>query len=751
MALFSIDILGLTQGTPKASDQYVAVDVTDPTMALVGTDKKYLLADIFTFIIHSSGFTTLPSSDAASTANYNAVYNNGVGGINATLTDASGTFAPFTIDGIPGVVSSLTTPHAYLIKNQTNPAQNGIYFLTINGNGTSIPWVLIRTSYFNSPSNIINGAVTMVTGGLTQASTAWQLNAPGTITVGTTALNWIPFTTISSLVTLPLQPQFGGTGIANAPTSTITLGGSLQTTGAFATIFNMIGPTNVTFPTTGTLATTSQLPVPAALTEINDTNVTMTLGGTPSTALLQAVSMTLGWTGQLAVPRGGTGDASFTAFSVICGGTTSTGPLQNVVGVGTLNQVLVSQGAGALPIWASVPGVVPAALTEVNDTNVTMTLGGTPSTALLQAVSMTLGWTGQLATPRGGTGLNAPTTHNLLIGNGSSPLTLLPPSATSGIPLISQGASLDPAYGTAVVAGGGTGNTTFTAFSVICAGTTATGPFQNVVGLGSAGQVLTSAGPGALPTWNNSAGSGTVNSGLINQLAWYAASGTIVSGLTTANNGLLVTSSAGAPSILAGPGTTGNVLQSNAAAAPSFSTATYPSTTTINNILFSSANNVVSQIATANSGVLVTSAGGTPSIASQIIAANIPALGGNSSGITFIGNTTHDISVAGTQAITGVGFQPSLVILLMASNAGSTVVTSAGYDNGTQNAVIYNTGGATASTWAVSFASSMVAVVSSGNQNAAAITAFGASGFTLTWTKTGTPTGTVAFSYLCFK
>lgn len=43
--------------------------------------------------------------------------------------------------------------------------------------------------------------------------------------------------------------------------------------------------------------------------------------------------------------------------------------------------------------------------------------------------------------------------------------------------------------------------------------------------------------------------SGIVNSGLINQLAYYAANGTTVSGLTTANNGLLVTSAGGVPSI----------------------------------------------------------------------------------------------------------------------------------------------------------------------------------------------------------
>lgn len=43
--------------------------------------------------------------------------------------------------------------------------------------------------------------------------------------------------------------------------------------------------------------------------------------------------------------------------------------------------------------------------------------------------------------------------------------------------------------------------------------------------------------------------SGIVNSGLINQVAYYAAAGTTLSGLATANNGLLVTSAGGVPSI----------------------------------------------------------------------------------------------------------------------------------------------------------------------------------------------------------
>ena len=43
----------------------------------------------------------------------------------------------------------------------------------------------------------------------------------------------------------------------------------------------------------------------SALTSSNDTNVTITLGGSPTTALLHATSLTMGWTGTLSGTRGG--------------------------------------------------------------------------------------------------------------------------------------------------------------------------------------------------------------------------------------------------------------------------------------------------------------------------------------------------------------------------------------------------------------------------------------------------------------
>lgn len=101
----------------------------------------------------------------------------------------------------------------------------------------------------------------------------------------------------------------------------------------------------------------------------------------------------------------------------------------------------------------------------------------------------------------GGTSLTTITAHDLIVGNGTGTPVLVAPSATSGVPLVSQGAAADPAYSTAVVSGGGTGVTSFTAYAVVCGGTTSTNPLQSIAGVGSSGQVLTSNGAAALPTF----------------------------------------------------------------------------------------------------------------------------------------------------------------------------------------------------------------------------------------------------------
>jgi hypothetical protein len=60
-----------------------------------------------------------------------------------------------------------------------------------------------------------------------------------------------------------------------------------------------------------------------------------------------------------------------------------------------------------------------SALSRSNDTNVTLTLSGSPNTALLASTTITAGWTGILSTARGGTG-PWPVTGGVLVGQGTS-------------------------------------------------------------------------------------------------------------------------------------------------------------------------------------------------------------------------------------------------------------------------------------------------------------------------------------------
>ena len=104
-------------------------------------------------------------------------------------------------------------------------------------------------------------------------------------------------------------------------------------------------------------------------------------------------------------------------------------------GAGTATNILQDNGDGTTSWVAPSGGVTPSALTKTDDTNVTLTLGGTPATALLQATSITVSWSGQLAIARGGTGLGALGTANQLlrVNAGATALEYFTPTYITGL------------------------------------------------------------------------------------------------------------------------------------------------------------------------------------------------------------------------------------------------------------------------------------------------------------------------------
>jgi hypothetical protein len=133
---------------------------------------------------------------------------------------------------------------------------------------------------------------------------------------------------------------------------------------------------------------------------------------------------------------GGTGLTSYAAGDLLY---YATGTTLSKLAIGASGRWLGSSGTA--PQWNA-----PAALTKTDDTNVTLTLGGSASTALLNAASLTLGWTGTLATTRGGTGLSSFTANSLVYSTSTSALTTNTNIQTDGTSLKLQSVALFRGY-----------------------------------------------------------------------------------------------------------------------------------------------------------------------------------------------------------------------------------------------------------------------------------------------------------------
>lgn len=97
----------------------------------------------------------------------------------------------------------------------------------------------------------------------------------------------------------------------------------------------------------------------------------------------------------------------------------------------------------------------------------------------------------------GGTGSASLSAHGVLIGEGASAVTIASPG-TSGIPLVSQGALADPIFGSIAPNGGGTGLTSIAAHGVMIGeGTSAV----SVIGPGASGLPLVGGGASADPVF----------------------------------------------------------------------------------------------------------------------------------------------------------------------------------------------------------------------------------------------------------
>ena len=230
------------------SGNFILSNTPNPTdngqkLQVVGTSDFSGNATFQTYAFSGADITTAPNSTALATKGYvdsvastgiiihtavrvesptalNATYNQpGSDGVNATLTN-SGTNAAIQVDGV-----SLNVNDRVLVYTQANATHNGVYYVSTQGApdspGPGAKWVLTRTTDTNTygaanPNKLGEGSYFFVQQGNTGAGESYVCSTVGTITFGTTNINFSQFSAAPAYT--------GGTNI-NVSGQTISLTG----------------------------------------------------------------------------------------------------------------------------------------------------------------------------------------------------------------------------------------------------------------------------------------------------------------------------------------------------------------------------------------------------------------------------------------------------------------------------------------------------------------------------------------------
>ena len=286
------------------------------------------------------------------------------------------------------------------------------------------------------------------------------------------------------------------------------------------------------------------------------------------------------FTSPIAATSGGTGTGTYTTGDIIYASGTNT---LSKLSIGTTGQALTV--SGGVPAWAAAGGSTSLTTTSFTATagQTSFTVSYTPSlvqgvyrngvkldpadytassgTAIVLAAAAALNDNIQvqfftalstLATPLavslGGTGQSSNLTqYGLMYGSTTTAMATTAAGTSTqvlhgnaaGAPTWSAVSLTADVTGTLPVANGGTGVASATAYALLAGGTTSTGAFQSLASVGTTGQILTSNGAGALPTFQAAAGGGGLGGMTVYSFRGTASKATTVLTVSAVSNGLI--------------------------------------------------------------------------------------------------------------------------------------------------------------------------------------------------------------------
>jgi hypothetical protein len=322
-----------------------SIDLTqNPTTALQAATKQYVDTLVSSGITYH---TPVKYEVPNSTGNLNATYNNGTAGVGATLTNA-GTLAAFAPDG-----PTASPGDRILIYNQTNAFENGVYTVTVVGDG-STAWVLTRatdadTYSLKSPNGLGEGDAFFIQSGNTGAGETYVCNTQGVITFGTTAINFVQVSAS--------QVYSAGTGLTLTGTQF-----SISNTGVSAATYGSASQVPVfAVNAQGQLTTVTNTSISIDANQITSGTVDTARISGSYTGITGVGTLTSGtWNaGTIAPIYGGTGISSFGVGDLLFANTSTT---LDKLSIGAAGYILTSNGTA--PAYAA-----PSTLTIGTATN----------------------------------------------------------------------------------------------------------------------------------------------------------------------------------------------------------------------------------------------------------------------------------------------------------------------------------------------------------------------------------------------